>query len=40
VVPQFWLDPESSQREVQDGWVHVGDGFTTDDEGFFWYHKA
>ncbi len=35
VLPCFWHDQETEGREVRDGWIHVGDGFSADNEGYF-----
>lgn len=37
VAVGYWNDPARSARTFVDGWVHTGDLFTRDADGYFWY---
>ncbi len=35
VMQEYWRDPASTEKTLQDGWLHTGDVATVDEDGYF-----
>ncbi len=39
VMVGYWEDPETTQKALQDGWLHGGDIAVCDQDGFYTFHE-